>query len=996
MNIPEPTFDAFFKTATGGQTPYDYQRRLAGEGSAPSGAFPCTSQLINIPTGLGKTAAVVLAWLWNRAILGRDDWPRRLVYCLPMRTLVEQTRDEISKWLGNVLEQSRSGILPLSDSAQTNLRWLLDHSPIILMGGEENDDARREWDIHPERPAILIGTQDMLLSRALNRGYGMARARWPMHFGLLNNDALWVLDETQLMGPALWTSAQLDWLRQDRFLCLKNCPTWWMSATIGPSFLKTLDRTNAATLQTPPVIGLNDDELAAIPLLKATRPVAFWKQPPSAKASKIGKKNTPKSDNSRDIFLRSLANSIIQEHQNGTLSLVVCNNVSTAQKLSQLIEGFAPESLSPDSITLLTSRFRPADRREHLEKLLIFERTRKNSSASSSSGTPPTPAPLGLICVSTQVVEAGVDVSARRLWSELSPWPSTLQRLGRLNRDGRLNIEARAFIFDVPPETKKNSKTTASTAPYDPADIKTARNLITALASACANAAPDTPIRQILLQLQTDKATSSLIQQSLEPRPEPFPRALDLHGLFSTEPDAFGGFTDVSPWVRGSDPNADVTVFWRSWVPTKESPNAPHHDGPGFQRDEGCPVAIHRLRSFLEANRQAWKWDDKSNQWAPIPTYEICPGMTILLPTSAGGYDGRLGWTADKKHSPENPPPPGPFDKRDHEDSPTQARGHWVALDNHLEGVARSTKEITEALALPTPLVTALQHAASLHDIGKSIAPWQDALPSPKPDSSTSSFWAKAPWLLQLDLEATATPDLKGILSIISKEAPSSVAVRIEPKNDNTQRVFIQLNRLLSRATLDELAAIPSVKRPSRPHLQKFAPGLRHEAASALAAWHRYYHGKTAEFPALTIYLIAAHHGLVRTVLTSREKTGRPNVCGVPITDSPSSLPWNPDWHLDFQCAQDGTSGEFSEDGFSFVPRAPGWTGLVSDLLGGWEADASRAACGAVPEHEPHSLNPFNLAYLETLLRSADSRTSATEQGLTPAEANLHPLPMHP
>jgi len=26
----------------------------------------CESRLIEIPTGLGKTAAVVLAWLWNR------------------------------------------------------------------------------------------------------------------------------------------------------------------------------------------------------------------------------------------------------------------------------------------------------------------------------------------------------------------------------------------------------------------------------------------------------------------------------------------------------------------------------------------------------------------------------------------------------------------------------------------------------------------------------------------------------------------------------------------------------------------------------------------------------------------------------------------------------------------------------------------------------------------------------------------------------------------
>ena len=73
-----------------------------------------------------------------------------------------------------------------------------------LMGGEDAG----EWDTHAERNAVLVGTQDMLLFRALNRGYGMSRYRWPMHFGLLN-DCLWIMDEVQLMGPGLWTSAQL-------------------------------------------------------------------------------------------------------------------------------------------------------------------------------------------------------------------------------------------------------------------------------------------------------------------------------------------------------------------------------------------------------------------------------------------------------------------------------------------------------------------------------------------------------------------------------------------------------------------------------------------------------------------------------------------------------------------------------------------------------------------------------------------------------------------
>jgi CRISPR-associated endonuclease/helicase Cas3 len=46
-----PEFEVFFKTATG-NAPYAYQRRLASD----TAGRPCASQLISIPTGLGKTA----------------------------------------------------------------------------------------------------------------------------------------------------------------------------------------------------------------------------------------------------------------------------------------------------------------------------------------------------------------------------------------------------------------------------------------------------------------------------------------------------------------------------------------------------------------------------------------------------------------------------------------------------------------------------------------------------------------------------------------------------------------------------------------------------------------------------------------------------------------------------------------------------------------------------------------------------------------------------
>ncbi len=73
--MPAPGFPAFFSAAFEDKRhPYDYQKRLAcgernggqDESDRLSQSGPCESLLITIPTGLGKTAAVVLAWLWNR------------------------------------------------------------------------------------------------------------------------------------------------------------------------------------------------------------------------------------------------------------------------------------------------------------------------------------------------------------------------------------------------------------------------------------------------------------------------------------------------------------------------------------------------------------------------------------------------------------------------------------------------------------------------------------------------------------------------------------------------------------------------------------------------------------------------------------------------------------------------------------------------------------------------------------------------------------------
>jgi len=288
--VPDNAFRAFFKHATGVQKgPYPYQERLANA--------PIESRLIHIPTGCGKTAAVILAWLWRRRFHPdssvRASTPRRLVYCLPMRVLVEQTSDNAKTWLKNLDLQYTVGV----------------H---VLMGGEEAGD----WDLYPERDAILVGTQDMLLSRALNRGYGMSRYRWPMHFGLLHTDSLWVFDEIQLMGSGLATTAQLEGFRtafhQD------GCQSFWMSATLLPDWLHTVDFDPRSL----PLLKLEDDDLAT----EDVREKREARKPLHAAGARV--------DGAGE-----LAKEIVAAHEKtGGRTLVVVNTVARARELHTKVQ----------------------------------------------------------------------------------------------------------------------------------------------------------------------------------------------------------------------------------------------------------------------------------------------------------------------------------------------------------------------------------------------------------------------------------------------------------------------------------------------------------------------------------------------------------------------------------------------------------------------------------------------------------------------------------
>lgn len=159
----EESFKSFFATATSGFQPYRWQLQVA---------LDDLPDVLPVPTGLGKTE-VALAWAWRRLVAREKAEPLHLVFCLPMRSLVTQIVERLRKYF--------DALRALDIDARVHQ----------LMGGVIDD----EWLRFPDRSWILVGTQDQLLSRALNRGYAMSRFEWPMHFGLLNNNCRWIIDE---------------------------------------------------------------------------------------------------------------------------------------------------------------------------------------------------------------------------------------------------------------------------------------------------------------------------------------------------------------------------------------------------------------------------------------------------------------------------------------------------------------------------------------------------------------------------------------------------------------------------------------------------------------------------------------------------------------------------------------------------------------------------------------------------------------------------------
>jgi len=933
-------YDDYFQTAMGnGNAPYIYQCRLAcGEQEHRSEAewladsTKCRSQLINIPTGLGKTAGVVLAWLWNRVHLRKSNWPRRLVYCLPMRTLVEQTENEVRRW---VLRLARKHTKPCDGS---ELRWLALHSPIILMGGEELTNTKREWDIHPERLAIFIGTQDMLLSRALNRGYAAGRARWPKDFALLNNDCLWVFDEVQLMSTGFATSLQLQaWRELTGMKPALPSFSWWMSATVEKEWLASSIDFSPQIEAAWKVVERETELLWEVDTQAKSNAGKRVKDllTPASKAFHSKAEAELKAEKLTD-YITKITNAVKAKKQEFPEKkiLIIVNTVERACALAKKLESEAP--------LLLHSRFRHRERKAWIAKLKIAK-----------------------LVIATQVVEAGVDISSQVLFTELCPWPSFIQRCGRAARNP--GEKADIYWLDI----------CGSPAPYSESEMIAARAQLEKLSDASLAV-----LRDHRKALTSDKA-SGLLPYS----PRFVPQLKDLLEFFDTTPDLTGADIDISRYIRDGEEH-DVSVFWRDCSNVRAGKSPPKNRSWKPEHTELCPVPIWGeggFRAFvrMEAGR-VWRWDYREG-WTPLnygDEERIFPGQVFLLEKSCGGYVPTKGWTgeaddtefeigpwkavpvqASADEGDENPVDSGDDVESSDGGSNSGQKGQWRTILAHSKEVCEEFDQQLQSLPLNSPTDDdarpALRLAARLHDWGKAHVAFTLKI---EPD--------------ELAKAVTEVPDG------LPAKAPDHCWRHDKQKKqpENTPQSERDLRRVGFRHELASALAILGLlhrHRPEHPALawpdgelrSKFVSQVD-EASEPLAdtALAEEIARLTDSQFNLLIYLVAAHHGKVRMSLRSSPDDLRDDVpwpcppdikqargvrdrdvlpvVALPAADYISAQVSAPATMLHLDVIELGLSSDFG----------PSWRERAETLL---------------VQH-----GPFRLAWYETLLRVADQRAS--------------------
>jgi CRISPR-associated endonuclease/helicase Cas3 len=717
------TFDILFASLTGNQ-PFPWQCALYER--FIDGGFPSTCGL---PTGLGKTAVIPI---WLLALAEAPSVvPRRLVYVVNRRTVVDQATDEAEKIRKAV------AIISELESALRNLCSVPlkpDEQPLAIstLRGQFADNT--EWRLDPARPAIIVGTVDMIGSRLLFSGYRCGFRSRPLHAGFLGQDALLVHDEAHL-EPAFQKLLLRIVEEQRRCGEFRKFHAMELSATSRgtskPFELSPEDRDNEVIKQR----------------LRAKKRIVLNENTDERKVAE------------------QMAELALAHRDSGQAILIYGRYVEDVEKIAARLR---KEKL-PHRVLTGTMRGRERDRLAEADD--VFARFLPKPPDSMNDGT------VYLIC--TSAGEVGVNISADHLVCDLSPFDSMAQRFGRVNRFG--NGKAQIDIV-TPTEFEDDA--------FNQSRKATLRLLERLDGDGSPAALGKLPLEDRLAAFTpepdmlpaTDILFDAWALTSIDDLPGRPPVADYLHGIAEWEPPVtYVAWRMEVEWLgSGNSMQLDPGSLLFDY------PLKPHE----LLKDRYDRV-FKRLQRLAEAHPGAPVWvlndDVEPITLATLVTRdkEVLAEATVLLPPRVGGLSetGMLDDTpgdpnldvADEWYTDHNPPrrrrlrlladDPNLAEKTqgmrlvhtlvlggtDDEDEPgeeTPAPREWrwyvrpksadddgsktstkaIRLADHNRGVGNLAARIAEALELPEAIRSALIFAARHHDDGKGREQWQRSI----------------------------------------------------------------------------------------------------------------------------------------------------------------------------------------------------------------------------------------------------------------------------
>jgi CRISPR-associated endonuclease/helicase Cas3 len=643
--------DAF--TSLTGSPPFPWQQLLYRRfiGLEPGG-IPSTC---NLPTGLGKTSVVAL---WLLALAQKpDSIPRRLVYVVNRRTVVDQTTNEVEKYrtalltdpLSSVREQlSALCAIPLINRGDER------DAPLALSTLRGQFADNREWSADPARPAVIVGTVDMIGSRLLFSGYGVSFKGRPLHAGFLGQDVLLVHDEAHL-EPAfqkLLIAIEKEQCEGERTANLpwRRIRVMELSATArarddvikdGPFELTNEERNPPQMLPAPPTEPVH----LVWQRLTATKGVAFH-IPTSEKesvAERIGK------------LAREYADEKTVETRTDKAILVFVSSLDDHAVICKALAG--------KQVQVLTGTLRGLERDAMTDPRKesgcpVFARFLKapKPDAAESEQWKVTPLPGTVYLVCTSAGEVGIDISADHMICDLTAFDRMAQRFGRVNRFGNGNARI-DIVHEAEPDPKKKDD------PNEHAKWKTLELLMELpLVDARRSASP-----LALMHLRSRPEAGDSFDLAYSPEPVILPTSDILFDAWalSTIRSRLPGRPPVEPYLHGISGwgPPETHVAWREevWVYRgklesdqtqreleklaanllDDYPLKPHE----LLRDRSDRVFKHMAAiAARHPDYPAWLLDDEGNvevhsleSLANKDRKERINSRTILLPPNAGG-----------------------------------------------------------------------------------------------------------------------------------------------------------------------------------------------------------------------------------------------------------------------------------------------------------------------------------------------------------------------